>query len=293
MLGEAVLAPECLGDRAQHEGGVPQRRHPDPEHAISELGHQLGGNLDRQPRLARAAGPRQGEQPRPVPEECDDLGELALAADEGTCRAGQVRVRKRLQGREALVPELVDPDRLDEVLQAVLAEVGQLGADEFARRLREQHLAAVPGRRDARGQMDGLSDVPLVRPVWYPGVDADSNADRAGAERVHRFVGRANRARRRREGDEERISLGIHLDTPVRCERAPEGPAMFRERVRVRLGAQFVQQLRRTLHIAEQEGHRSRGKITPHGPIMRQTRSTRPRISRRSAPPLSSWTWTR
>jgi len=39
----------------------------------------------------------------------------------------------RLERREALAPELEDLDWLDEVLQAVLAEIGELTLDERTR----------------------------------------------------------------------------------------------------------------------------------------------------------------
>src|ERR1700742_3433881 len=49
---------------------------------------QPGGNLAREPRLARAARPGQGQQAR-APERLRDLGDLASATDEGRLLQGQ------------------------------------------------------------------------------------------------------------------------------------------------------------------------------------------------------------
>ena len=50
----------------------------------------------------------------------------AVPPDERARRPRQVRVRDRLERREARVPELEDRDRSIDVLQAVLAEIGEL-----------------------------------------------------------------------------------------------------------------------------------------------------------------------
>jgi len=40
---------------------------------------------------------------------------------------------------------------------------------------------------------------------------------------------------------------------------------MFGKCMRIVLDAELVQQLRRALHVGEEEGHGSRGEIAPHG----------------------------
>jgi hypothetical protein len=58
VLGEPVLGTEGLRDRLRDEGRVPERREPDPEDARLELGDERSGRLEREPRLAGAAGGR-------------------------------------------------------------------------------------------------------------------------------------------------------------------------------------------------------------------------------------------
>ena len=136
---------------------------------------ELGGGLDRQSRLAGPAGTGQRDEPSAfLAEQRDDLGDLALAADERARRPRQVRVRDRLQRRESLRAELEDPDRVLEVLQAVLAEVDEcvvVESGRSSRRVREQDLPAVTRRADPGAEVHDLADVALVRQVRRSGVD--------------------------------------------------------------------------------------------------------------------------
>ena len=52
VLGEAVLRPKRLRDRLRHERRVAERGQADPEDARLEGGHELGGDLEREPCLA-------------------------------------------------------------------------------------------------------------------------------------------------------------------------------------------------------------------------------------------------
>ncbi len=72
------------------------------------------------------------------------------------------------------------------------------------------------------------------------------------------------RARRRREGDEERVALRIHLDPAVRGDRLADDAAVRCERVGVRIGAELVEQLRRAFHVGEEEGDRPGRKLGAH-----------------------------
>ncbi len=49
------------------------------------------------------------------------------------------------------------------------------------------------------------------------------------------------------------------------AERFAQDAAMFGKCMRIVLDAELVQQLRRALHVGEEEGHGSRGEIAPHG----------------------------
>jgi len=104
----------------------------------------------------------------------------------------------------------------------VLTEVSQpLGAEQRRGRRRHEHLPAVRRCRDARRPVHVDPDVSLVGEMRRSGVQADSHADRAGFERGLRVGCRGERTGRRREGDEERVSLRVDLDAPVCSEGAP------------------------------------------------------------------------
>src|SRR6266545_2566882 len=64
------------------------------------------------------------------------LFDFLLPAHKGGRRAWEVRVRDRLERREALRAELEDPHGLGEVLHPVLAQVRHFNVDQLPRRLR-------------------------------------------------------------------------------------------------------------------------------------------------------------
>ncbi len=74
-----------LGDRRADQLGLAERRQLDRPDPVGEILRLLPRKLQRQPGLAAAAGPGQGEEPR-VAQQRRGLGQLALAADE----AGQL-----------------------------------------------------------------------------------------------------------------------------------------------------------------------------------------------------------
>ena len=75
----------------------------DPEDAGLELGHERRRGLDGEPRLARAAGPGQRDEAGAVLEQrAATSATSSLPADERARRPRQVRVRDRLERREAL-----------------------------------------------------------------------------------------------------------------------------------------------------------------------------------------------
>ena len=77
VLGEAVLCAEGLGDRLRDERGVAQGGEPDPEDACLVLRDECGSRLEREPGLARAPRPGQGDEPRSLLDQGEDLFELA------------------------------------------------------------------------------------------------------------------------------------------------------------------------------------------------------------------------
>ena len=124
VVGEAVLRAERLGDLVGDERRVADRRQLDPERAGLVVADELGGGLDRQARLARAAGAGERDEPRAV--------SRISATISATSRS---RPTNELAGRGRFVFEIVfsggkrsEPSwkiRTGslEVLQAVLAEV--------------------------------------------------------------------------------------------------------------------------------------------------------------------------
>ena len=153
VLCKALLRPERLCDRLCDERRLAQRGEPDPEDAGHERRHEVGGSLEGEPGLAGTAGPAERDHASAVAEHVHDLVSLFLPPDEGGRRPRQVGVRDRLQRRKVLLPELEERDRLGEVLQSVLAELGQVTLDELPRHRREHDLAAVAARSDPRRPM--------------------------------------------------------------------------------------------------------------------------------------------
>ena len=162
------------------------------------------------------------------------------------------------------MPELVYPFRRGEVLEAVLSQVSELAVDELGRGRGDQHLSAVAGCGDAGSAMDVFADVSLLRHEGRTGVQAGPHLDRPRSKRLrHRFRG-GERARCRGEGEEERVALRVTLHAVVCGAGFANHPPVLGKRLRIRLGAQLVQQLRRALDVREEEGDGPGRKIGPH-----------------------------
>ena len=178
------------GDLDEDGGGVARVREIDEGGAVGVVLERVGGRLDGEPRLADAAGPRQGAQAyRLALEDLPELLELRCPADQ--CRRGYRQVARdrverlrRWEGRrEAPCHDLVEPFGRRQVLEAMLAEVlerrvpGQCVADQRPRRLRQEDLATVAGRHDARGPVDVHADIHVARQFRFARVDADLDLD--------------------------------------------------------------------------------------------------------------------
>ncbi len=217
--------------------------------------------LQRESGLATAARAGEGQQPRPR-EELADLAQLPVAPEERRRRYGQVRLVERLQRREVVRSELVDAFRGGEVLEAVLAQIAQLGSvHEARRRRRDEHLRPVPGRRNPRRPMHIDADVALLRDERRPRVNADPHPDRPVGERVRQLRGRRQCPRCGREGDEERVALRVHLDPAMRRRTRPGARAGAPPEQPHTLRPKLVQEPRRTLHIRKQERDRAAGQL--------------------------------
>ena len=100
------------------------------------------------------------------------------------------------------------------------------------------------------------SGVPVWRPTrtWIaPGANASVIA-RRGRERTGS----------RREGEEERVALGVHLDAALGGARLPDQAAVLGERLRVCLCAELVQELRRALDVREEERDGAGREVVAH-----------------------------
>ncbi len=295
VAGQVVGEAQHVRRLAEHQAGVAHRgeRHPvDPAPVL------VGDGCDRlqpEPGLAGPAGAGEREQPDVVaPQQVEDLGELGVPADERRGRHGQVGPVQALQRREVVVAELVDPLGSGQVLEPVLAEVAQrrdvrqpVRCEQRRGRGGDQHLPAVPAGRDPRRAVDVLADVALVGDVRSAGVHAHPEPDRALAEVLDDPRSRPYRSRSGREGEEERVALGVDLHPVVRGGRGPHQPPVLEQRRGVRLGPELVQQPRRALDVGEQERHRPRRQPLAHGGHGRAPRppgAGRRRTSREHSP---------
>jgi len=104
-------------------------------------------------------------------------------------------------------------------------------------------------------------------------VDSDSHADLSVRGEVIRELGSGvEGARGGREGEEEGVSLRVHLDTAVSNTRLPDHRAVIGERIRVGPCAEFVQQRRRAFDVGEDKGDGAGRKVGPHAGIIRSSR---------------------
>ena len=145
MLGEIALRSERRADRRQDERRVLNRLQPDPPDAVLPFLDHLRRGLDCHARLARAAGPGQGQHPTVfVPQQPEHLAQLLLSPDERSRLQRQVRLVQRLQRRELRVAHLVERLRSRQVLQAVQARAA---ADPHPRRRASSAPRPGPDRR--------------------------------------------------------------------------------------------------------------------------------------------------
>jgi hypothetical protein len=112
--------------------------------------------------------------------------------------------------------------------------------------------------------MDVDPDVALGIQGGCAGVQTHSHRDRPRRERSLPSSGGGDGPSGGREGDEERIPLGVDLHTPLGGERVPQEAAVLGERLRVDVGPELPQEARRALDVSEQERHRPGGQVPRH-----------------------------
>ena len=198
---------------------------------------RAGCDLEREPALACAARPGDGDESRTLlSEQALDARERVLAADEAMVKCRKARGRERLERRKVVSKsrrdELEELDRVRDVLQPVPTERPVRGACEWRlagdvpRRLRDDDLLAVRRRADARRDHDVDPDVSLGAELGLAGVHADPETvglvvgPRLGSERAVDLRRRGNRVPRARG------MRGRHRPPPSRPlrRRAPWPP---------------------------------------------------------------------
>ena len=222
----------------------------------------------RKARLPGAARPGERQQPRAVLQQRRDLGQLLLAAEERRRRYRQIRPVQRLEGWERAVAELVHALGSRQVLEAVLAEIGQLELEQAGRGRRDEHLSTVAGSGDAGGTMDVVADVALFCQQRGARVQPRANPDRTGRERLRHRLGGRDGAGSRREDEEKCVALRVHFDAALLSTGLPDRPAMLRQGLGVCVRAELVEQLRRSLDVGEEERDRAGREIRAHSGMM-------------------------
>jgi hypothetical protein len=140
--GDVVVAStERLAGGREDERGFVDGRQRHPPHAVREVVGRVSDRLGGEPRLAGAAGTGESQQADVGTRDlAGDLVELPLAADERRRRDWEVRQVQRPERRMASDAELVQALGCREVLEAVRAEVEEVGVDEGGRGLGDQYL---------------------------------------------------------------------------------------------------------------------------------------------------------
>ena len=98
--------------------------------------------------------------------------------------------------------------------------------EQCLRRLRDEHLPAVAGRADPSGAINRQARVAaaagdrLARVQAHPHLDLDALGPRMREQSQLTLDGGQERIARAREGDEERVALGVHLVAAVGSKAA-------------------------------------------------------------------------
>ena len=215
--------PERLRDRRQQQRRIVDGLERDEPDTVRKLVDELGGRVEREPCLPGAARPRERHEPDVVAhEQCAHGVELRRATDDRRRLDRQVRrpvlecLDRRELACEAGGDELMEVVRAAQVLEAVVAEVARLDADEVRRRLRQQHLASVCRRADPRRAVDVEADVVAADERRLSGVDSHPDAERQTVEGALPFSRGGDGVVGAREGEEQRVALARRHRVRVR-----------------------------------------------------------------------------
>ena len=179
---------------------------------------------------------------------------------------------ERPQRREVFAPELMEALVRAEVLESVFAEIAQLHrrVEQLPRRLRDDHLPAVPRAHDPCGAVHVGAHVSLFRDDRLARVDADPHPHGASRQLRLDFSCGCDGVTRAFEREEERVALRVDLDPAVAGERGAHDSAVLREHVGVAV-AELVEQASGALDVREEERdgparkleHRSHDRAAP------------------------------
>ena len=250
-----VIGPHCAfdaGDDHRRVGNPNQRHPPDAVGVGAERGPP---QRDGKPGLADATRARD-RQDAGTRQRLGGGAQLPLAADK---RAHGLRQRGRgqaAQGREPAVAQLEQAQRLSNVLQPVVAQVGDGGVgEELAGAPREHDLAAVGTPGDPGRRVHVQSDVALLRHLGLARVQPHPHAHPPGRERRLGGCSATGGVGRASEGVEECVALSAHLHPAPLSHRLADDPAMSVQGRRIPV-AELVQQLRRALDVREDQRDR-------------------------------------
>ena len=245
-LARVPGGPDSDGDLGRNDRRIRYRREVDKPHAVVERRKLTISHLQRQPGLAGAPGPGEGEEAGAF-QRILHLPHGLLATDEAAHLGGEVVGAgvKRSQGRELGEEpddrELVQALGVRHVLEAMVAEVNELRAlgegvlNQLLRGPRQQDLSPVSGVPDPGRAMDVEADVSLADRGALTGVqphpDPDVGASRPGvAGQLPLHVdGRPNGRDRRGEHGEEGVALGIDDLATLPRQHPANDAAMLRE----------------------------------------------------------------
>ena len=265
------------GDRRRHPGRIGDPLEPHEEHPVREVLEHRVARGERQPRLAGAAraGERQGAGVPRLAERGERL-EVTLAADQPVGRGRQVRThdlqrprRREAIGGRPIQHQVKQPPWLGEVLQAVLAQVLERRIDQLPGGGAHEHLPAVSRCREPGRVVDVRAPVVVLAHLGRAGVQPHPHAHLGVRRPVvlrERTLGRRgglDSVRGSREGDEERVALGVDLHPAVRRPDSPQQRAVLGEQVAVGV-AEAVEQAGRALDVGEEEGDRPCGQTACH-----------------------------
>jgi hypothetical protein len=149
------------------------------------------------------------------------------------------------------MPQLVQTQRRIQIFEALLTEVSEVGIDKAGGRVRENRLTTVRRRADARRPVDVDADVALAGQHRLACVHADAHAHDAGRQRCLALSGSSDGVGGLRKDIEERVTLGVHLNTTMSLEGFTQRSAVLLQDDAIAI-TELLQEARRTFDVSEE-----------------------------------------